>query len=341
MTAVVYYYNPHLFKLQPTAILPTPPRPPKEAAVKSLDQDWNLNNSDIAWDPMLLLGMLSADAYQEDELLESAIAAAGFTKVTAYSERSMFAFVASNDKVITVVFRGTNQDEIDDWLADARISWDTVEEGTIHRGFKRATDSVLSMVLEGVKEHGGSSKRIWVTGHSLGGAMALVFAYDCIKSGELKLTGVVTFGQPMVADARLARFLNDKLNGKYLRFVNGGDLVPCVFPTFSHCGNLVWFTGDGFRFERPVTSFAAKDTSSHEEVSSLQYGSGPVPLSESQFSDLQKELSSRPKRRLRRHESQKIEALSAPAFLQDHMMSGYLHWLTTYLEKAKSKAALP
>lgn len=342
MAAIVYRYNPHLFRLRPTVVVPTPPspQPPQRVAVDLLAQEWNLNDSNVPWAPMLLLGQLSEDAYKEDELLEIAIAAPGFTKVTTISEGPMFAFVASNDKVITVAFRGTNQDEIDDWLADARITSDDVGEGSMHRGFKRATDSILAKVLDGVAEHGGNTKRIWVTGHSLGGAMALVFAFDCIKSEKLKLTGVVTFGQPMVADAKLARFLEKNLSGKYLRFVHGGDIVPCVFPTFSHCGNLVWFTEEGFRFERPVTLFSAKNTAQQTEPP-LQYRAGPAPLSEEQFRELQKQMSSRSKKRLRNREPQKMEALSAPAFLQDHMMSGYLHWLTTYLEKAKSKPALP
>ena len=35
--------------------------------------------------------------------------------------------------------------------------------------------------------------------------MALAFTYDCIKYADIEPAGVVTFGQPLVVDARLRR----------------------------------------------------------------------------------------------------------------------------------------
>ena len=51
-----------------------------------------------------------------------------------------------------------------------------------------------AQVLEEIKK--ASAKHIWVTGHSLVGAMALVCAYDLTVYQGYEIDGVITFGQP-------------------------------------------------------------------------------------------------------------------------------------------------
>src|SRR3954453_8832134 len=101
-------------------------------------------------------------------------------------------YVAQNDKAIVVAFRGSQApntlDGLKDWLLtnannylilpEGRIGTDFAAAGVgarFHRGFMEALDEIWTPLLAGITEELSSSERsVWVTGHSLGGALALL-----------------------------------------------------------------------------------------------------------------------------------------------------------------------
>jgi hypothetical protein len=91
------------------------------------------------------------------------------------------------------------------------------------------------------------TKYLWITGHSLGGALALKCAYDLVEVEQQQLNGVITFGQPMVARQKCGNYIDTLLAGRYARFVNRDDIVPKVPPSHVACGSLVWFTDQGLQ----------------------------------------------------------------------------------------------
>ena len=326
----IWRHDPSLFRLTPTVVNPKRPKEPDSGVVvvRPLARKWDFDNEKVPWEPILPLAQISESAYSEGYELGSILKKLGLTKISEFPLDSMYAYVASNDRTVVVAFRGTNQDELRDWLIDARITSDPVQHGRIHRGFYRATQGLLKGIVEAVKEHGGETKLVWVTGHSLGGAMALVFTYECIASGGIEPAGLVTFGQPLVVNGRLAHFMNSKLKGKYLRFVHGADIVPRVFPTFSHCGNCVWFINDKYIFDRPeMVVQAAKDG---DVNSAIAYPTGPKTMTKAEFKDWQKRLRDQPRRLRRERKNQPVEA---PAFIEDHYMTGYIHWIVTFSDR--------
>ncbi len=158
-------------------------------------------------------------------------------------------FAMSNDDIIVVAFRGTEPDQIEDWITD--LSFDLVDGpfgGKVHEGFNWAVNSVWETVEETIKEYQGSAaKSLWFTGHSLGAALAtLATARFRVQGG--RVNGLYTFGQPRTGDETFAKNFNNDFKPFDFRFVNNNDVVTRLPPRamdYSHVGTLKYFTEDG------------------------------------------------------------------------------------------------
>ncbi|OVA16054.1 Lipase [Macleaya cordata] len=91
--------------------------------------------------------------------------------------------------------------------------------------------AVRSKLKELLNEH--KNAKFVVTGHSLGGALAILFPTVLVLHEEKemmqRLLGVYTFGQPRIGDRKLGRYMEAQLNHpipKYFRVVYCNDLVP-------------------------------------------------------------------------------------------------------------------
>ncbi|GAQ79312.1 Triacylglycerol lipase [Klebsormidium nitens] len=92
---------------------------------------------------------------------------------------------------------------------------------------------------------------IFITGHSLGGALAALFTGLVAAESDVitqRISALQTFGQPRIGDWTFAWFLHNRLNvpqHRYVRMVYGSDLVPRVpFDSdlfeFKHVGPFHW-----------------------------------------------------------------------------------------------------
>lgn len=115
--------------------------------------------------------------------------------------------------------------------------------------------------------HDNPKAKLFITGHSLGGALAALYASMLHYTGETevasKIGAVYTFGQPRVGDKDFARYAAEHLAGRYFRVVYCNDLVPRVpfddgLFAFKHFGNCDYFNSvyDGFMLdEEPNPNF--------------------------------------------------------------------------------------
>ena len=138
-----------------------------------------------------------------------------------FSRDGCQAFLSHTDDHTLVSFRGTDTDDFLDLFADVKFRSKKYDYGTVHRGFDGHLDKIWDLIVRSLK-----GKKLIITGHSLGGALATLFAFRM----ELKQPGIVkslvTFGAPRVGGKKFASMADKILGAKALRVVNNNDLIP-------------------------------------------------------------------------------------------------------------------
>ena len=157
------------------------------------------------------------------------------------SRKDSQCFIISNKKIIIISFRGTEKDEAGDVVTDLDMSQSNAYGGKVHRGFIDAYRQLKSPLMAKIKEHRSHNQPIWLTGHSLGGAIAVIAAMD-LSEKKLNVKGVYTFGQPRVGDAEFTRLYDRRFRGKSFRFVNKGRSSSRAAACQSQAGTQSIFT---------------------------------------------------------------------------------------------------
>jgi triacylglycerol lipase len=191
-------------------------------------------------------------AYSAPAEVEAAFARAGIVaKVQAFSSRvSTQCYVASANDWIVLAFRGTQVDHfwpsVMDWAIDARFVPAQDRHGNwVHAGFLSAINEVWQDVVACIAGlQAGLARPLWITGHSLGAALATLAANLCSdEHGLLGIKGLYTFGSPRVGDDGFRA----RIPCPAWRFRNDSDIVTHV-PlglVFRHVGELEFIDGGG------------------------------------------------------------------------------------------------
>ena len=140
------------------------------------------------------------------------------------------AFVAIRNDMVLVAFRGTEPDNIKDWLTDGNVRLVPSPVGHLHAGFLRAFNTVAPEILNDLRNSPNTAgKPLWLTGHSLGAALSTIMAASCVNAG-LSIAGHYNFGSPRAGDSSFTSFYNERCASVTFRFVNNNDIVPRVPP---------------------------------------------------------------------------------------------------------------
>jgi triacylglycerol lipase len=201
----------------------------------------------------LLMARLARRAYEAFDTDDNAFNTfrEGFTRLgVAECERLVdpasgtAGFVVAGPDFIVVVFRGTQ--DLLDWRTNANVAWTVLQGGIrVHSGFVKAyytiRDPLFATVLRLLKS---KSRPVYITGHSLGGALAVMATAELANHDEAEVRDSIaacyTFGCPKAGDRSFDQYVKVPL----YRITNGVDLVPAVPPIFSgykHVGDTRYF----------------------------------------------------------------------------------------------------
>ncbi len=226
------------------------------------------------------LSEASTLVYADEDFVKPRFSQAGLPKVRFFNEQSTQCYVAHNDQFAIVAFRGSEiwkrnekfdfNKVIADLKADVDIRLtDWPQGGKVHRGFKEALEEVWLDLFQYVQQLDRKGCKIWMTGHSLGAALATLCAD---RYGNVQ--GVYTFGSPRVG--------NDDFKDQYdvnnYRIVNNDDIVARIPPAgaYRHVGELKFIDGDGTFWDhmiekespakkRPDESYGQDNTNSRKK----------------------------------------------------------------------------
>ena len=190
----------------------------------------------------------------------------GMQDVDIRSKGNVQYVVMSDENVIIVGFRGSDavehMDGFADWiLTDFRAkqmkvsTWGAVpftsrnwlgqtvtvyKEPGVHTGIRNAYWTVRGDLNELIREHGGNSKKLFITGHSLGAGLAVLaaidqgYARDRSSSRRYVAQGVYTYGGPRVGNGIFKKLYDAKRSDGSApalnthRYVNFNDIAAMV-----------------------------------------------------------------------------------------------------------------
>jgi hypothetical protein len=164
-----------------------------------------------------------------------------YDTINIIQQANTIAYLLENKDFIIVIFRGT--DDLRDVLNDITfIPVDTII-GKVHKGFH---DAFLSVYHQLSQKLIYTNKKLFLTGHSLGGALAII----CAAYFRNKNPMLITFGSPKVGTRKFWHYVK---NINHIRWANTYDII-CKIPLFfCHFGEIrklkfnLWGNGHSIR----------------------------------------------------------------------------------------------
>jgi pimeloyl-ACP methyl ester carboxylesterase len=189
------------------------------------------------------LTMMAMLSYRTEGSARDGAQVLGLGEFTHLERDGTTVIMGSDERNLVVAFRGT--DDTRDVLYDADFSTELGELGTrVHAGFRRALDAVWDDLRPVIL---ASNKKVYITGHSLGGALAILLAARLASLGH-QTEAVVTLGQPRVGKGAFSRQMNFRMQSRIYRVINYVDpvtRVPLALQGFRHPGRRWYFDSVG------------------------------------------------------------------------------------------------
>ena len=163
----------------------------------------------------LTFAYLSNLAYEDYSVVQQQLPSYGFNAEMEINKGSTTAytagFIASNDTSVVVAFKGTVVTSYRDLLTDAWFEKTPIIPGSavqVHSGFASALELVYSDIVNFLQPF-PSGKTLYITGHSLGGALASLLGYRLVQDGVYSSSPMqYVYGCPPVGEPSFAESFN-------------------------------------------------------------------------------------------------------------------------------------
>ena len=185
-----------------------------------------------------LLDIVGYDHNKEKETLETELSTLKMELIKTFDTNGTQAILVSFKNFIVLAFRGTEATSIKDIKADAKAKTTQCETGgRIHSGFKQAFEQISLDIQETLNEDKFLNTPLFITGHSLGGALATIAAKKLSHKGGL--AACYTFGAPRVGDEEWI----ENIKTPIYRLVNAADSVTMLPPGTETITIISWISG--------------------------------------------------------------------------------------------------
>ncbi|MHC8441663.1 MAG: lipase family protein [Candidatus Eutrophobiaceae bacterium] len=191
------------------------------------------------------------DHAKEKAALEEILKHWGLVLRDTFDKDGTQAFLAEHDEYAVLAFRGTEINDPRDIKTDFSITLKkSASGGFVHEGFQEAYMSIKDDIENALGNKSLNAKPLYLTGHSLGGALAMIAAKEL--SHEAGKVACYTFGAPKVANEEWSYDLKMPI----YRIVNSADCIPllplgmapCIkkltltIGAYHHCGDMRYLT---------------------------------------------------------------------------------------------------
>ena len=196
---------------------------------------------------MMLLSQLAYET-DEEKKVEDVLKAWGLTKLgfktnnpsTGLPPDSACLVVAEGPRATFVTFAGSDPLKVQDWITD----FDAIPSpDQLHNGFEKTVKNVFPDIQEALGKRVAPDQPVFFTGHSLGGALAIIAAWRTSLLPNAAKIMVYTFGSPRNGGPKFFNDYTPRLGNSTFRLVHGTDLVATVPPTllgvYQHVGHAV------------------------------------------------------------------------------------------------------
>ncbi len=164
----------------------------------------------------------------------------------------------STSNAVFIIFRGTDNvgdDMLAEWTGtDFKIGMkqaDGALEGIkIHRGFWNSFQLIRDEMISTLGKFDAKNKKIWIAGHSLGGAMTILSA-AYLEGAGFPIQQAYTFASPRtVGGKKFKEKVEQLLSGKINRFEYYLDPIPFLWsPPYKNNGIRNWYQEEKNKYQ--------------------------------------------------------------------------------------------
>jgi triacylglycerol lipase len=187
---------------------------------------------------MMWLSQLAYETAREskvDDILKAwhltKLGFAGNDSLTGLPPHSACVVVAEGHGATFVSFAGSDPGKPEDWVTDFEAM---PSPDDLHSGFAKAVETVWPMIRTAIANRTAPGQPLFFTGHSLGGALAILAASRAPLEPNVQQAVVYTFGSPRTGGETFFNDYTPRLGNSTFRFIHGTDIVPTVPLTLLH-----------------------------------------------------------------------------------------------------------